>query len=325
MLCFCSALAACSVVFAAATPAVREYGSPAAYALAVAKLSDAPGTYVKYTWPAGKLQMSTDMEVDHVWTTIPFGNDTHGNGVFASSQFFHHDAEGLIVAGGYMGSQVMQSSNGTERRVFIFSCWDSDPKAGPVEKVAWTTPESCSRFGGEGIGAHCVLEYPTRTGTLYNFRLVLSGSNATGAMWTGTIADTTTGKSRVVGTLFYPHVGNSVGFGMLGVYSNEFLEYFDGGDCDSDVRVAVGTFGPFFRNRSAAPLQASPAYGSSRCNRTAVTECIPAHGCGRPRVFVEGGRGVVRNNSDATKLWSNSDISMSGDRRPVSHDRFYFV
>ena len=173
-------------------------------------------------------------------------------------------------------------------------------------EVGWTTP-TCSRFGGEGVGSHCILDYPTVAGRLYNFRLAMSGSNATGAMWTGVVTDTVTQKQSTVGTLYYPHAHGvsdpTVGFGLLGVNSNEFLEYFLGGDCDTDVHVAVGTFGPYFHNRTITPTMAQPAYGTSPCKRTSVTGSIPGHGYGKPRVFVQGGSGVVRNNTDDTKLW----------------------
>ena len=54
------------------------------------------------------------------------------------------------------------------------------------------------------------------------------------------------------------------------------------------------------------PLTASPAYGTGSCNRTLVTGCVPGWGCGSPRVGVEGGRGVVRNNSNAQQLWKRA-------------------
>ena len=61
----------------------------------------------------------------------------------------------------------------------------------------------------------------------------------------------------------------------------------------------------FHIGRTAAPLAAYPSYGKGACKRTLVTGCLPdGFGCGRPRVWVEGGRGVVRNNSDQTALWA---------------------
>jgi len=283
-------------------PNVREYSSAASYKAAVAS---APGTYVNYKWPTESQPLSSMMEVDHVWTSIPDGTDTHGNGVFASSQMWWHADNGTQLAGGYMGSQVMRGSGGEERRVFIFSCWDHSAD----NKVGWTTPDTCSRFGGEGVGSHCILDYPTKAGTLYNFTLSLDGHNATGARWTGRVLDTSSGKSTLVGTLFMPHVDTTVGYGKIGVNSNEFLEYFAGGDCDTAVHVAVGTFGPYFNSRANRPTAAFPAYGSGDCKRTLVTGCIPGWGCGAPRVWVEGGKGTARNNSDDTPLWGSGRAS----------------
>ena len=56
--------------------------------------------------------------------------------------------------------------------------------------------------------------------------------NATGAMWSGVVTESKTGKSTPVGTLFYPHLPNRTGFGDLKIQSDDFLEYFAGGDCD---------------------------------------------------------------------------------------------
>ena len=112
-----------------------------------------------------------------------------------------------------------------------------------------------------------------------------------------------TGEKTTVGTLFYPHLKGEIGFGNLGTYSNEFLEYFLGGDCDSDVHTGVGSFGPFFMDGKVEPKDAYPQYGNSECKRSVVHGCIPGFGCGKPRVWVQGGRGVVRNNTDATRLW----------------------
>ena len=48
--------------------------------------------------------------------------------------------------------------------------------------------------------------------------------NATGAMWSGVVTESKTGKSTPVGTLFYPHLPGRVGFGNLKVQSDDFLE-----------------------------------------------------------------------------------------------------
>eukprot|EP01052_Picozoa_sp_SAG31_P059215 SAG31_NODE_18541_length_632_cov_1.362101_1_plen_170_part_10 len=75
----------------------------------------APGLYANYDWPQNGLP-SPDMEVDHVWTTIPDGSNNDGNGVFASSQYWYEsygqpcpnrsDHGMSCNSAGYMGSQV---------------------------------------------------------------------------------------------------------------------------------------------------------------------------------------------------------------------------
>jgi hypothetical protein len=45
--------------------------------------------------------------------------------------------------------------------------------------------DGCSRFGGEGTGSHCMVGVPPVEGLTYNFKVSMSGQNATGAMWTG--------------------------------------------------------------------------------------------------------------------------------------------
>lgn len=134
--------------------------------------ADAPGLYCQYDWPKGAAGSSSgsgssspDMEVHHTWVTIPKGSSTDGNGVFASSQYWFESYDmpcpnrsdhGMSCnSAGYMGSQVMAGGpGGSEKQVFIFSCWDADS----AHKVGWTTPKDaqgngCSRFGGEGTGA----------------------------------------------------------------------------------------------------------------------------------------------------------------------------
>jgi hypothetical protein len=273
----------------------------------------APGLYASYDWPkpAGT---SPDMEVDHTWVTIPPGSSTDGNGVFASSQYWYEsygnpcpnrsDHGMSCNSAGYMGSQVMRGGKGgAERHVFIFSCWDADT----AHKVAWTTPLSadkswgCSRFGGEGTGSHCMLEVPPKAGATYNFKVGLSGHNATGAMWSGVVTEKGTGKQTAVGTLFYPHLPGRVGFGNLKVQSDDFLEYFLGGTCNGAVTTSVGITGPFFNGRTVSASQAYPSYGSGGCTRSDVSACIPGVGCGKPHVLLRGG--VARNTSDKTPLW----------------------
>lgn len=204
---------------------------------------------------------------------------------------------------GYMGSQVMRGgADGTEKQVFIFSCWDADS----AHKVGWTTPKDaegngCSRFGGEGTGSHCMLTVPAKEGVTYKFRVASSGKNATGEMWTGMLTNTQSGKRLKVGTLFYPHLPGKSGFGNFKVQSDDFLEYFLGGTCSDAVTTQIGITGPFFNDKTVMPSQAYPSYGNGGCERSDVGACVPGIGCGKPNVLLGGG--VPRNNTDKTPLW----------------------
>eukprot|EP01043_Picozoa_sp_COSAG02_P039955 COSAG02_NODE_3195_length_7193_cov_1.529462_2_plen_241_part_00 len=237
-----------------------------------------------------------------------------------------------------MGSQVMRGgSDGAEKQVFIFSCWDADS----AHKVGWTTPKDaqgngCSRFGGEGTGSHCMLSVPAKEGVTYKFRVASSGKNASGEMWTGMLTDTQSGKQLKVGTLFYPHLPGKSGFGKFKVQSDDFLEYllqkigvlvmwvncvdactvfpfvdqetqsgsryFLGGTCDGAATTQVGIAGPFFNGHTVMPTQAYPSYGSGGCERSDVSACVAGVGCGKPNVLLSGG--VPRNNSDRKPLWA---------------------
>jgi hypothetical protein len=234
-------------------------------------------------------------------TTIPSGTDTNGNAAFAASQYWYETYTGSKAnTAGYLGTQVSRGKNGQENSNFIFSCWDADPE----HKVGWTT-EHCSRFGGEGVGSHCLLEYPIKKGVVYNFRVAQDGHNETGAFWTGTVTPQNGDPVVTVGTLFYPHLNDKIGFGNFKVQSDDFLEYFGGGTCDGAATTGVGIFGPYFHNHTMVPLDASPAYatGAGKCNRTEVSSCIPGHGCGAPRVFLNGGEGVSRDTKNGQSLW----------------------
>ena len=72
-----------------------------------------------------------------------------------------------------------------------------------------------------------------------------TGSNHTGAFWTGLLLNKHTGQQHTVGTLFYPHLPGMQGFGNLQAHSDDFLEYFAGGSCEGAVMAQVGISGPY--------------------------------------------------------------------------------
>lgn len=119
-------------------------------------------------------------------------------------------------------------------------------------------------------------QVPAVPNVTHVFRVALSGTNASGAMWTGTVTNAATQEMMEVGTLFYPHLPDRVGFGNLVVQSDDFLEYFAGGDCDGAVQTSVGIEGPYFVDGACAFMY-FPSLSLLRC--CVVFLCAHARGC----------------------------------------------
>ena len=110
---------------------------------------------------------------------------------------------------------------------------------------------TCASTARKRSSSHCILDYPVQPGVLYNFSLRLSGSNASGAFWTGTVMDTATKKEALVGTLFMPSVGGALGaYSRKRVIRTSIVQGFAqlGSDLlvDFDLMMTIPLLGPFF-------------------------------------------------------------------------------
>lgn len=278
-----------------------------------------PGGYVHYSGiPAG---VSQDMEVEHFWTSIPSPEESQGNAVFASMQFWTEAG-----AGGYFGTQVWRqgadprlwrvgsrSRLGTrigaeEVHQVIFSVWDLDG-----HEVAWEG-KTCERFGGEGTGSHCLIRFPMQAGRKYAFRLALSADNR---RLTGVITDLVTGEASTVGTLVFPDARNYSGFGGIAHNAAAFQEYFGSSRCEDQALSAAGLIGPFWRERMISPSSATPSY-SKDCVFSDVHACVAPSDehCGPPHALMLAGGQVARATPDGTELWRQpfpgSQVSCGG-------------
>eukprot|EP01051_Picozoa_sp_SAG22_P017122 SAG22_NODE_2566_length_2434_cov_1.406852_6_plen_104_part_00 len=73
-----------------------------------------------------------------------------------------------------------------------------------------------------------MLAVPSKENVVYNFKVGYDSKNASGAFWTGTLTSTETMSDGVtnatttqkVGTLYYPHLPNMVGFGHFKIQSD---------------------------------------------------------------------------------------------------------
>lgn len=260
--------------------------------VAVAAAASGPGTYAHYVLPSTPAG-ATDMAHGVRWVVEPSATERHGNAVFASTQMWM-----AAGPGGYMGTQRwLDTSSGRMVSKALFSMWD----ASDTIMTGWRGP-NCERFGGEGTGAHCLIDFDTRPNISYTVRLAADGANSSGAFWTGSVTDTSSGATTVIGTLFHPNFNGHVGYGSIQVQAASFVEYFLADGCDNQAVSGIGLIGPSFNNNSIVASQASPDYAGD-CLFDDVTGCIPGLGCGAPYVYLTAGGQTQRTTPKDTPLW----------------------
>lgn len=256
-----------------------------------------PGTYAHYKWPSGH-SSALGIRVNHIWTTLPNTTETHGNAVYAATQQWYTSGPG-----GYMGTQAWRDGNGKMQYRALFACWDADK----THKTGWIDePDGhCERFGGEGVGAHCIIPYTLKQGMEYAVELAFHGSNSTGAFWKGTITDMTNNITTNIGTLYYPNYKGNIGYGNMQINAADFLEWFEADGCENQATAGVGLLGPYLTlpdKTIIIPTQATGSYVSG-CPHEDVTAKIPAHGSGSPRIYMIGGGKTKQTVPANTPLW----------------------
>ncbi len=194
--------------------------------------------------------------------------------------------------GGYMGTQLI----GTTKKA-IFSIWDTTDGSGTAQpKSSW-----CTRFSGEGTGAHCDINFSWVVGRQYQLRLWVLDSDATGTNWGAWITDTVTQAGSFIGEIHLASSNGYTGYGWLVPYNIfTFLEYFSGSTCAQVVNYAkVYWMGPIGRAPSNQPFTASSAT-ISNYDCTTMNATTPQ---GYPTVALEAGSGVRHTNAVGTRLW----------------------
>ena len=264
--------------------------------------TNGPGCYSHYTSTAA---VSDDVQVDHIWSVIPKPSERDGNAVFASLQFWFENG-----VGGYFGTQVWRegATDGLGRTVranethrVIFSVWDA-----PDAEVGWRG-DTCGRFGGEGVGSHCVASVTLLENNAYTLRVRRVGHNGTGDWWTASVMDLKGGGAPVdFGSLYLPDTTGRQGFGKLQTKASAFLEYFEATACDGQAVSSVGLVGPWWQGGTrsqSAPTQAFGSYAPN-CSHSDVSDCIYGAGCGPLRVlFTAGGATARVHTNESAPLW----------------------
>jgi hypothetical protein len=230
----------------------------------------------------------------YVWAELPGADETHGNAIFGSTQMWFENG-----VGGYYGTQSWRNADATMSHKALFSVRD----ASATVMTGWVGP-NCARFGGEGTGAHCMIDLDLVAGVVYTVRLAAAGRNASGAMWTGSVRDGRTNATQTIGTLFLPTApgDNRIDYGDLTVAAASFQEWFMADGCDGQARAGVGLIGPAFSNGSILASAATGDYAGG-CPHSDVTANIPGIGSGRPYAYMLGGGAVARTIPAGTPLW----------------------
>lgn len=115
-----------------------------------------PGSHTNYTFPGAPAGFYS---VDY---SIQINKDP---GV-AANTFWANQFSLIGASGGYTGMQ----SNGESKQTFLFSVWNaSEAKIG-------TEGSYCLKFGGEGEGYSCRMNYPWKEGGVYQFNLAHTGN-----------------------------------------------------------------------------------------------------------------------------------------------------
>ena len=284
--------------------------------------ASAPGTYAHYALPTSST--ASAMTMTHRWLVMPQASSTVGNAVFASTQFWH-----VTGAGGYIGTQSWRLSKTSETHRAIFSCWDEPPRVTGWKDDAISNA-NCARFGGEGVGSHCLIDVSLRENTTYTLTYRAAGGNASGAFWEGIF--TSPGSTGVtIGTLFMPSLQVLVpGYGPLQVNAASFQEYFLGGGCDGTTTTSgIALGGPTFtavepagaaastaaaamKKKVIVPSQAMASYAKG-CEEDDVTCSPQGEACSVPHVYLLAGGTTKRTTTEGQALWPSKPMSASED------------
>ena len=236
-------------------PRVTRFALASAFALMLfaprlAAAQVAPVVYTDYTFANPGPYFNFDMYTS--WTNAPASGYN-----FPAFQFWFQANQG-----GYMGTQLV----GTTKKA-IFSIWDIALNSAEADPAApW-----CVRFGGEGTGMQCLIDYNWVAGHEYQLRLWTLGTTPTGERWGAWITDTVTQVSTQIGIIHLKHSNGFSGYGwLLGQGPlGTFLEYFVGAPtCAQNPVSAIRWRGPFGNNADHSVEDSVVSYGSGPCTNS---------------------------------------------------------
>lgn len=274
-------------------------------ALAATTASARPGTYTDYDFKQPGIPSTFDRyDMFVTWESAPTTGAIYPAFTFGFERGGGNN--GANGGGGYMGTQV----SGLDH-LMLFSIWDSEAGTTAIPGPG------CSRFGGEGTGAHCGGPYPWVEGREYRLRVELAGSTADGDDWRGTIQDTVTGATTTIGTIHLLNSGGGQGYGNLTKGASTFTEYFGGVEsCEGQPYARIRWRGPYANAAQIPPSGATVSWYGYPCPAQ-NDQSSPAI----PQVVVEtGGSDLPITHPNGTQLWPacSYQISPSDDQIRVA-------
>jgi len=179
---------------------------------------------------------------------------------------------------GYFGGQLHKDGS----HMVLFSMWDYDGATPSAQGVSpW-----CTRFGNEGAGAHCGLDYVFEFGTEYRFELTRA-KNASGVIWSTTVSKIDpigTETSTFLGSIFVESRLVPKDCIRLEPTACSFQEYYSGGN----FYTAGAWRGPFL-DRVNSAYDAHGDCGMDGSAHINVSSVVPNGPRGRPNVFFQQG------------------------------------
>lgn len=240
-------------------------------------MADRPGTFTDFHFDSGAFD---EIEMYLTWEVAP-----ESGFIFPAFNFsFEVDVHGR--AGGYIGLQLVGNA-----RKAIFSIWDLPDQS----QTALAMTFQGTRFGGEGEGAKCLIDFNWQLGREYRLGVRKSAVDSEGAIWDGAVQDTVTSETTVIGRILVKNSSSFAGYGKLRPSASVFVEYFRGPEtCDSQPHSRVLWRGPFANGLIA-----------SKANVAHYSQCVHNNVTSSGKSFVthETGGMTVLATPAYSRLW----------------------
>lgn len=200
---------------------------------------------VGITWTAAKTTPSDGLR--DITFPINMAQASHVSGYYHAMQFGFNNLGDV----GYTGIQPRENVNGKSIVHGVFSSF----AAGTL-----STHPNCHTGADGGAGTSCAVEIPASYSPTYNFVI----ENISGTTWRGSMVDTTTGNTTVIGEYILPIIAGGIKPSQLG-----FVEYYpwnSGSHTCNQLPKTEVTFGiPTTKTSGAGPITLDASYEYGDC------------------------------------------------------------